>query len=167
MNKKILIIAAISMVLIVSLKYFSSSDRQEIAKIIDQLEQSLEYQKTLPPLAVLSRLKKVKAHLAPNFSAESIDEKRQKQRSLDNAESIKGVAVMAARHFSMIDILKLPSIIKVDGKRASTSFKITIDGMDKYNVSFKELFDIAIKFIKIEDKWYCLAIKAERITPED
>lgn len=142
---------------------FSTSDKEEITAIINQLEESLEYKKVLPPLTVASRLNKVKKLFSPDFSAKYVGFNNVK--SLNNTNSMKGSALMAARYFSRIDILKLPLSIEVNHNKASASFKITISGQDTQGVEFKELFDIAAEFKKIDGEWYYSSIIASRLTP--
>jgi hypothetical protein len=167
MNNKIIIIVVVVVIigLVLSGGFFGDSDRKEISNIIDEMEESLEYKKRLPPLVVISRLKKIKSHLAPQFSAKSLSNDNEKV--LSGINKVKSAALFASKYFSDINILKIPFSIEVNGKQASTSFNMTISGKDKQNNRFKELFDLNLKFIKIDGTWYCLSISAKSLTPDE
>jgi hypothetical protein len=165
MKKNIIIILFILMSLIVYQTYFSNTDKKDINNIIEQLHQSLEYKGVLAPLAVVSRLKTIKSHLAPEFTAKSITE--DKERTLGDVKRIKDSALVASRYFSNIDITKMPFLIDVNGAKASATFSTIITGQDKQGGMFKELFDLKMAFIKRGGKWYCSSLSAERLTPDN
>jgi len=164
MNKKIIIIIAFIASFFVYKNYFADSDKKEIRAVISDLEQSLEYTKKLPPIAVFRRFKTVESKLAPGFSAKSIADERERKADI---EKIQQGAAAAARYFSVIDIFSLPARIDVNGEKATASFHITITGRDQQGGEFKELFDMVLDLKKIEGKWLCSSLVAERLTPED
>lgn len=165
MKKNIIILSAIAISLFIITKVFSNSDKEEIGALLSELENSLEYDKPLAPLAVNSRLGRLKKVFAENFDAKYVG--FSSVRSLENPEAIKGKAFMAAQYFSYIDILRLPSSIDIMNDQAKVSFQVTISGEDKQGVSFKELFDIKMELSKLDEQWLCTSIIASRLTPED
>lgn len=165
MKAKLLLFIALIIGFSVYRVYFSDTDKKEITKIINDLEKSLEYKKTLTPLAAISRLERIKSHLSADFSAKSIGDDQ--ERVVSDIDKLKEGAISAAGYFSNIDIFKLPYLITINETRASTSFKATISGQDKQGEKFKELFNVVPEFIKIKNKWYCSSITVERLTPDE
>lgn len=140
--------------------FFGDADKKEIRNIIEKLEENLEYQKVLQPLAVLTRIRRIKPLISEDFEARS---KSGAKRTV-NLDQIKTGVMMATRKFPMIDILALPAFITVKGKTAEANFKVTIDGRDTAGETFKELFDITLEFKKIDGDWKCSGGSAERET---
>jgi len=148
--------------------YFWDSDKKQINKILNEIQESLKFEKSLPPLSVLGRLKTISSHLAPNFSASVLEDGKEKElKVLSNMENLKGIALAGSRHLTYLDLFLLTAIIDVTNKQASASFHVTITGQDTQSGKFKELFSVEIKLLKIEGNWLIQSIKADRLTPQD
>ena len=148
--------------------YFWSSDKKEINNVLNEIQENLEFERTLNPLSTLGRLKKISSHLAPGFKISAFEDGRERElKVLSNVDELKGIALAGSRHLSYLNFFRLPAIIDVTNRQASVEFHITISGQDNQSEKFKELFAIEMNLIKVDGEWKCHSIKADRLTPDD
>ena len=146
---------------------FSQSDEKMIIKTIDEIQMSLEFEKTLTPVNVLNRLKVINKYISPTLEVVAIENgNEQKKKVVTNLENIKAIAIAGARKLKEVDISKYPAIIEVNGDTASAKFEATITIKDLASDQYQELFSVELKLRKVNDLWIIESIKSDRLTPE-
>ncbi|MBD66257.1 MAG: hypothetical protein CME62_13685 [Halobacteriovoraceae bacterium] len=167
MNQKIIILFTLIIGIIVARNYFFDSDKREIKAAINNLQESLEFDKSLPPLEVIGRLNNISKYFIPVLTTKYLEYgEEKKSQSNFNIENLKAAAVLGARTMSSITLDKSIMSIQVNNDIARSAFDLTITGRDISNETFKELFQMTLEFKKTDGKWLCHFISADRVTPD-
>jgi hypothetical protein len=131
---------------------FLSSDEKKIERLLDQIEESLELDEPLKPMALAGRLNTLSKLVAPDIAIEA-EIKSQPRGEWKGFDSIKTGALIASRVVYSHTLARLRTDIQIIGSTAKADFQVLSTGTDSNKESFRERVDVQMEFSEVDSEW--------------
>jgi hypothetical protein len=156
----IVIVCALALGLFVFRGVFSSSDEKAIERILNLVENQLEFNEPLKPLDIAGRLNSLKGLIDQDVEIEV--EMEQTSKSWNGFDTVKTGALAGSRMLRSCSINRLPTDIQVNGERASAQFQVIGSGLSSSGESIRERFRTTVRLIKQNGDWMIRSVSVFR-----
>ncbi len=152
----------------ISIFYFfsHSSDEKQILAQLKKLQEQVEFDQKLSPVAIITRWKKIEKILAPEFEGQYSDRIGGRDGVFGKDQILPAAQALARRIQSHQAVLSSPEI-DIQNNSAKVIFSVQSRGREIGKDFFLEEFDLEMKLEKANDQWSFSYARAQRMTPEN